>query len=169
MSYFFGYGSLVNLRTHSYLDPSPFEIKGWKRQWVSSTLRDVAFLSVIPSGDTTLQGMRASTQGIGWEQLDIREAGYYRHILSNTEMSMYVGDPNAIRTDIKQPILLSYLDCVIQGFLEHFSEAGVAKFFETTQGWEHPILDDRANPKYPRATQLSDHERALVDHYLAAV
>ena len=166
MAQFFGYGSLVNLRTHSYLDPLPTEISGWKRQWVSSALREVAFLSVTPSEGTTLQGMRASTEGIGWKELDIREEGYFRHKLPETDIQMYVGDPKAIRNDVKQPILLSYLDCVVQGFYEHFGEGGVEAFFTTTLNWEHPILNDREMPQYPRATQLSDLERQLVDLHL---
>jgi len=154
MTHFFGFGSLVNLRTHVYKDTQPTQIKGWKREWVSSRLRDVAFLSVTPSPDTTIQGMRASTEGIGWEALDIREEGYYRHVLPDEQMQMYIGDPNAIRRDVKQPILLSYLDVVAQGFHDHFGEQGVIDFFATTRNWDHPILDDRDTPLYPRATTL---------------
>lgn len=169
MTYFFGFGSLVNLQTHSYVDASPTEITGWKREWVSSRLRDFAFLSVTPSPETTLQGMRASTQGIGWDALDIREEGYYRHPLQGQDMQMYIGDPKAIRTDIKHPIQLSYLDCVVQGFHDHFGTDGVANFFATTQNWDHPILDDRDAPLYPRATVLTDTQRGLVDTHLATV
>ncbi len=30
---FFGYGSLVNLRTHGYDDPRPATLHGWRRVW----------------------------------------------------------------------------------------------------------------------------------------
>jgi hypothetical protein len=52
---------------------------------------------------------------------------------------------------------------VAQGFLREFGEAGVARFFETTQGWEAGIRNDRAAPLYPRAQVMTDRERALVN------
>ena len=47
--------------------------------------------------------------------------------------------------------------------------AGVSHFFETTDGWDAAILNDRADPVYPRHQALSKDERALVDRHLAAV
>jgi len=122
MTDFFGYGSLVNLQTHQYLNPRPTKIKGWKRKWVSSNIHDIAFLSVSPCDLTILQGMRASTKNIGWKALDLRETGYIRHNLDNYNMQMYIGDPEHIDHKIKKPILLSYLDCVIQGYYKHFGK-----------------------------------------------
>ena len=86
MTDFFGYGSLVNLQTHQYLNPRPTKIKGWKRKWVSSNIHDIAFLSVSPCDLTILHGMRASTKNIGWKALDLRETGYIRHSLDNYNM-----------------------------------------------------------------------------------
>jgi len=65
------------------------------------------------------------------------------------------------------PVLLSYLDVVVQGYLREFGEAGVRGFFDTTRGWDAPLLDDRAAPLYPRHRRLSDDERALTDAHLA--
>jgi hypothetical protein len=110
--------------------------------------------------------MSASTAGIGWEALDIREEGYNRHALHNTDMQMYIGSPDCILDGVKQPILLSYLDVVVQGYHTHFGKQGVADFFATTQNWDHPILHDRHDPQYPRAQQLSNEQRDLVDHHL---
>lgn len=166
MTNFFGYGSLVNLQTHKYLNPYPTEIKGWKREWVSSEIHDIAFLSVTPCNLTILQGMRASTESIGWDALDLREIGYKRHNLKEYNMQMYVVDPEYIDRTIKKPILLSYLDCVIQGFYRHFGKKGVTAFFQTTDNWDHPILDDRSSPQYPRATNLNEFELFLVNEHL---
>jgi hypothetical protein len=63
-------------------------------------------------------------------------------------------------------ILLSYLDVVVQGFLKEFGESGVTRFFDTTDGWNTPVLNDRNDPRYPRAQVLSTAETALVDHHL---
>ena len=66
------------------------------------------------------------------------------------------------------PILLSYLDVVIQGYLRHFGPDGVARFVATTEGWNAPVLNDRAAPLYPRAQRLTAAETGLVDTILQA-
>ena len=45
-----------------------------------------------------------------------------------------------------RPVLLSYVDVVVQGYLHEFGEDGVARFFETTDGWNAPMKNDRAEP-----------------------
>ena len=65
-----------------------------------------------------------------------------------------------------RPVLLSYVDVVVQGYLREFGEDGVARFFETTDGWDAPMRNDRANPLYPRHQVLSAEETALVDDWL---
>ena len=47
--------------------------------------------------------------------------------------------------------------------------AGVADFFATTDGWEAPILNDRAAPQYPRHQRLTGEEHELVDHWLGEI
>lgn len=48
-------------------------------------------------------------------------------------------------------VLLSYLDVVVQGYFREFGRKGVVHFFEMTEGWHAPVLNDRANPIYPCA------------------
>ncbi len=62
---------------------------------------------------------------------------------------------------------MSYLDVVIQGYLTEFGEEGAARFFETTSGWNAPLLNDRAAPLYPRAQSLTVDETAFIDQALA--
>ena len=66
-------------------------------------------------------------------------------------------------------MLLSYIDVVVQGYLREFGEAGVARFFDTTDGWNAPIADDRADPVYGRHQRLNSNERGLVHDHLHAV
>ena len=67
------------------------------------------------------------------------------------------------------PIALSYLDVVVQGYLAEFGEAGVARFFETTDGWDAPVLNDRDAPIYRRHRPSSAKERRLVSDHLSAL
>ena len=88
----------------------------------------------------------------------------------NPELAIYA-IPEATRfpPTPDHPILLSYLDVVLQGYLHVFGEAGVQHFMETTDGWDTDVLNDRANPIYPRAQSLSADEIALVDACLTQV
>ena len=174
---FFGYGSLVNVATHAYLDARPARLAGWRRRWVSTSLRPVAYLSVEP-WEGEIAGLVADVPGGDWAALDAREAAYDKHPVtvhlqacgSASAARVYAVAPaHAAPPDTAHPVLLSYIDTVVEGFLDVYGEAGVAEFFASTAGWHCPIRDDRAAPVYPRATPLKAHVRALVDGYLAEV
>ena len=167
---FFGYGSLVNLATHDYRNPRKTTVRGWRRQWVRSLKRDASFLSVVQDPHSSIQGMIADVSDIGWNALDARESAYKRHALQSpdhTGVQIYIANPDHIDpTAQDKPILLSYIDCVIQGFLTHFGTRGVAAFFDSTTGWERSVKDDRKAPIYPRAQVLSTAQTELVDTHL---
>ncbi len=176
-SYFFGYGSLVNHSTHSYEDAHPARLTGWRREWRHTDLRPIAFLTAVPDDTCVIDGIIAHVPGDNWTALDEREFAYKRVITTPTvshpksdpiEIAVYTSRPdNGMPPDVRHPILLSYIDVVVQGYLAQFGEQGVAAFFASTHGWDAPILNDRATPQYPRHRLLSPTETALVDHHLA--
>lgn len=169
--YFFGYGSLVNRATHDYTRASRARVRGWARVWRGTSLRRVAYLSAVEAPGVEIEGLIAAVPGADWRALDARERAYARHPLAMVDhdhpealdIMIYKVEAHHISTAAAHPILLSYLDVVVQGYLREFGEAGVARFFETTTGWEVGVLDDRATPQYPRAQVTTDRERALVD------
>ncbi len=175
--YFFGYGSLVNRSTHDFANPQPAQLHGWCRSWRHTDLRAVAFLTAIPAPGCMIDGMIAHVPGGDWQALDKREWAYdrlpvngaIRHDLDpDIDVAVYAvpADRHRLPTD-RYPILLSYIDVVVQGYLREFGPAGAERFFSTTQGWEIPVINDRAAPRYPRHRQLSGHETAVVDDGLA--
>ena len=170
---FFGYGSLVNTATHSYGNPRPARVFGWRRQWVQSNARNVAFLSVTRDPLSKIDGLVADIGDLGWDALDEREAAYDRLALDQAGLEgvqMYRASPEHMAPlGSGQPILLSYLDCVVQGFLQHFGEDGVRDFFRSTSGWDTPVLNDREAPIYPRAQVLSQSETEMVNDHLVAI
>ncbi len=170
---FFGYGSLVNTATHDFTDRRAATLKGWRRVWQSTSLRDTAFLSVERHPDFEIDGLIAHVSAEKWSDLDAREAAYARvdvtHALQTDHpTAVYRVNANlATPTATNTPILLSYLDVVVQGYLREFGPQGVARFFASTHGWDAPILNDRDSPRYPRRQTLSAQETALVDACLA--
>jgi len=177
--FFFGYGSLVNRATHDYPEAHPATLTGWRRAWRHTRLRPLAFLTAVPAEGHVIDGLVAHVPGDDWAALDVRERAYDRmpvtgrttHPLSRPiEVQVYaIPDGRHGVPDEIHPVLLSYIDVVVQGYLREFGEAGVARFFATTDGWNAPILDDRAEPVYPRHQRLAASERDLVNDGLLGV
>ena len=168
----------MNRRTHVYRDAHPATLKGWRRCWRHIADLDTAFLTATPSADDEIEGLIAAVPGADWTALDEREMHYARvntggvvHGLDFAPEVQHYHAPLDLNTpaDGLRPILLSYLDVVVQGYLTEHGEAGVDRFFETTDGWDAPVLNDRATPRYPRHQVLSDAELDLVDRHLAVI
>ena len=168
---FFGYGSLVNRATQDYPGVKRATVSGWRRAWRHTGARMVAFLTAVPCPNTRIDGLLAEVPGGDWAALDAREWAYIRAPVEPGRGAQIYHIPADLHTAPSQthPILLSYLDVVVQGYLNEFREAGVTRFFATTDGWEAPIINDRTAPQYPRTQQLSPDETALVDAMLSDV
>lgn len=175
--FFFGYGSLVNRHTHLYTDAHRARVRGWRRAWVQTQIRETPFLTAIPCANSAIDGLVARVPGADWAALDLREAGYDRHGLSPVDLDVEgdhtppaqiyaVSTEHMIDPAQKSPIVMSYLDVVVQGYLEEFGEEGAHAFFTSTDGWDTPVLNDRASPRYERHQSLTASERAFVDHHL---
>jgi hypothetical protein len=172
--FFFGYGSLVNRGTHAFPRAARARARGWARMWKRTRLRKLAFLTAVEAPGQEIEGLIAAVPGADWAALDLREYAYDRHKVveidhdhgaeTPLDVQIYRTKPehDADGSD-EHPILLSYLDTVVQGYLTEFGEAGARRFFETTAGWEAPVLDDRAEPIYSRVTRLTTDERDFVD------
>lgn len=172
--FFFGYGSLVNCATHEYTQPKPAKVTGWRRKWRHTNLRDVAFLTVEKAPDQVIDGLIAAVPGGDWAALDIRERAYDRLFLadhlvahdhpSQISVQMYkTKSENDAAPSVRHPILQSYLDTVLKGYLDVFGEQGVHDFFTSTDGWDAPIINDRNNPIYPRHSALPSEIIVFID------
>jgi len=172
--HFFGYGSLVNRRTHAYAPAHRATLPGWRREWRATALRPAAFLTARPCEGSEIDGLVAPVPRGDWRPLDTREEGYARidaglvtHALRPAPQIAVYSIPPRDDDRANCPILLSYLDVVVQGFLNEFGDDGVTRFTQTTDNWSLPVADDRHAPLYPRAQTLARAERALIDRWLA--
>ena len=176
-SYFFGYGSLLNINTHTYRSHERAYITGWQRRWSHTVFRDIPYLSVYPVVGGKIHGLVALVPNNDWKALDVRETGYKRKYTkctvgsksNNNTQIYYVPTTNLTKKDTNKGILLSYLDCVIQGYLHQFGEEVAAEFFTSTDGWDICVTDDRLQPIYPRSVNLTTSERVFVDHHLLKI
>ena len=156
---FFGYGSLVNIATHDYPDPQPALLRGWRRAWVETNVRDLAFLSCTPSDGTDVQGLIATVPDGNWTALDDREFAYRRlsansSVAHNSDFELdvhvYSVVAGAQAANLPpNPVWLSYLDVVIQGYLNQFGTEGVEAFFATTDVGRVRLSTTGAHPNIP--------------------
>lgn len=175
-AYVFGYGSLVNRATHDYANAHPARLAGWRRAWRHVEGRTVAFLTAVPDPASEIDGLVAGVPDDAWDALDLRERSYLREVASNVahalgeeaQVWLYHAPSHLHRPHSEaHPILLSYLDAVVQGFFREYGAEGVRRFFATTDGWDAPILNDRAAPRYPRHQPLTAEETELSDSCLS--
>jgi|APThiThiocy_cv2_1041547.scaffolds.fasta_scaffold00163_136 hypothetical protein len=177
---YFGYGSLVNratLRT-DIVDMVPARLVGWRRCWRPRPDMPgfpAALLTVRREPGACCDGVLILDRAENLASVDAREARYRRIPLSDAELEfpralgadvatyVYEADPDLPPHREPPLILQSYLDAVMQGFLHMHGEEGLRRFFVETEGFETPMLIDRATPAYPRAVALSAAEAALFD------
>ncbi|MBA4783911.1 MAG: gamma-glutamylcyclotransferase [Rhizobiales bacterium] len=177
--YVFGYGSLVNAQTHNYTQTHKASLVGWRRVWRRTHRRDLAYLTIVPDPATRLIGVIARVAMEDWDALDLREQAYDRlslgtevdhPLLSPVDLVVYsIPECDLMPASATHPILMTYLDAVLHGYLQAYGEEGIDHFIETTDGWETPILNDRDNPLYPRAVPISDEAKRFFDARLKAV
>ncbi len=185
---YFGYGSLVNRATHrtDIIGYSKVTLKGWRREWLArpnNSFGKVVLLSVKRCENSEIDGLVVIDHARNQASLDERESNYDRHIVAEssiTEHNSTIGDINTIRAKEKtsiyvaipfpQPeeyeqyrILRSYLDAVMQGYLNKFGQEGVARFVNSTDNFEIGVREDRKDPRYPRSVATTQKEQSLFE------
>lgn len=134
---------------------------------------------VVPAG---IDGVLVRLPREQLPQLDAREAGYDRLSLPlsdfvlSAELLRQLDEEgvdsimvyrshtdNRVLADHDHPVLQSYVDCVMAGYLHRFGQQGVRDMVSSTRGWECPLFDDRADPFYPRWVEVDDAGRACFD------
>lgn len=185
MSKIFAYGSLLNKNTWSFeADIELVCLKGWIRQWrqiIQTDKGKICALSISPNLSTSIEGILLNVDQSALLAINERETGYDKTLLeyenfkaqrTNIQLSgksiiTYTGSSETTAwANQKAPILLSYIDVVAKGYFDVFGWEGVNNFFESTQGWQLPILDDRKTPIYPRAQELDKKFLNQIDQQL---
>jgi len=176
---YFGYGSLVNPDARmADRDFQPAILSGWRRSWSLSGLYQdkgprICGLTIEPADGSEIEGVVATRASSDWSDLDERERRYNRtplqpdrlHGVAPGETSVYISKPEHLQPATPDnQFLQSYCDCVMQGYLRVFGEAGMNRFIATTAHWTPGAMRlDRGDPMYPRAVQLTSKETTLID------
>lgn len=167
--YIFGYGSLINEESRAKSGHSgkaiPVIVYGIKRSW-SVNIKDhnLTVLGARFDKSSKCNGVIVKIPDGELHKFDKRELpfGYKRIALSSKEIIpisgkvpkgniwVYVEKEHFLPTK-RFPIAQSYVDVVLQGCLE-ISKDFARDFITLTDNWDYPWINDRNNPKYPRAS-----------------
>ncbi|WP_394689080.1 gamma-glutamylcyclotransferase family protein [Hoeflea sp.] len=172
-------------------------LKGWRRTWrprpdmgptPGVNLPDglmPALLTAERAADQAIDGLLVIDLADNLGHVDEREFRYHRRDLtlddlevsdlSLSELSgggiaLHVYEARSEPLPVSGPshILCSYLDAVMQGFLNEFGTAGLHRFVAETDAFHTPIFEDRHAPVYPRAVSLSREEIEVFDAALTS-
>lgn len=183
---YFGYGSLVNRDTRPDAEQATnVVLNGWQRVWnhrvsQNDSRHPCTSLSIEPA-EGFIEGVLVQIAECDLPVLDQREYGYERIRLAATDFvipenldvqEVYVYRSlahNRHLADEHHPVVQSYVDCVMAGYLKRFEEDGLQRFLHSTRGWDRPLLKDRHAPTYPRHVPLPAQHHARFDDLLAPV
>jgi len=174
--YIFGYGSLINPDSRAKTGQTgrswPAKVSGYQRHWsVMSPEFGMSSVAVIPFENSVCNGVLVEVNESELPLFDEREAGYTRAKIAASQIQGYtdtlpggtiwIYHTQQINPPCDQaPIALSYADVILAGCLS-IGEAFAAEFIENTSGWQHALLNDRQQPRYPRVqTSLDTHSLA---------
>jgi hypothetical protein len=143
-----------------------------------------SLLSAHRAEEASIDGVLIIDLAVNLPVIDTREFRYHRRDITLAELSLdieraeretglrldaatrlhvYEARTEHPGADGPSPILRSYLDAVMQGFLHAFGEEGVHRFVAETEAFHLPIHEDRHEPLYPRAVSLTATETELFD------
>lgn len=164
--FIFGYGSLINATSRAKTGETgqvwPVRITGYQRNWsVMSAEFGMSSVAVIPVLEAHCNGVLIEIDESEIPAFDQRERGYKRSQVHFEQLSAYQQQslPEGIvwiyhsheiaKPTDDCPITLSYVDVILSGCLD-LGDAFANDFLSLTQGWHHPVINDRRTPRYPR-------------------
>lgn len=164
--YIFGYGSLINSLSRAVTGESgsvlPVKVSGYERSWsVMSPDFGMSSVAVVQREGALCNGVLVEVPESEIPHFDLRERGYQRARIDAHQIQTYqeVELPEGtlwiyhaceiVAPTQNCPIALSYADVILAGCIEHGHDFAL-EFIALTKGWEHPALNDRIAPRYPR-------------------
>lgn len=167
--YIFGYGSLVNSESRAASLKCQKSVVaarispefGYKRVWNYRGPGFTALGLVKTENATSINGIIYGVDESNMDILDEREKDYIRvevpwelvesvdwmHLPKDGHLWIYV-PINCYPPSPNYPLLQSYIDTCVTGFLE-YSEEFAIEFLETTEGWSPYWLNDRILARRP--------------------
>ena len=161
------YGSLISSESRAKTGETgqvwPVKLHGFQRHWaVVDPAMDMSSVAIKKADGQACNGILVAVKEDQIALFDQREIGYQRSQVTKEQLASYHEEPLPEGTywvyhtdeinhpEEANPIALSYVDVILSGCLEH-GDAFALDFLALTKGWQSPLINDRPEPRYPRA------------------
>ncbi len=186
--YIFGYGSLISSesrnKTGATNEAWPVRMSGVQRGWNLVVPHFcMSAVGAYRKDGATCNGVLVSVLEQEFPKFDEQEIpyGYVRNEvnpydveflkegeLTGKDTAWIYTTSNPGTPTQEAPIVQSYVDVILDGCME-FGLDFAKEFIITTKGWEMPWVNDRKNPRYPRASAFSHDRLLLIEGTLQAL
>ncbi|WP_438863626.1 gamma-glutamylcyclotransferase [Neptunicella sp.] len=183
-----GYGSLLSHDSrwrYSALNTEviPVSVQGWQRSWITRNIEEQqSHVGAVAQPGASLNGVLVPTATIS-DSLRQREKDYRFAPVSLAQLTLQV-QPAQLTPLVEQlhnrkiwlcqsldshpansdfPIMQTYLDTCLVGCFENGGDDFARAFIQTTQGWNSGWVDDRGEPRYPRAAKVTPAQQERID------
>jgi hypothetical protein len=186
-----GYGSLLNRDSrhrHSGIAHECIEaiVLGFQRGWVTRAYHEQqTYLGVWPDPAAKINVQLVPTSinpelrqrerdyrfvPVAPEQLEFSLSEQHQQRLLEwlADKSIWICETlEILPANPDYPVSQTYIDTCLAGCLQQGGEGSAHTFIATTDYWQHPRLNDRNAPIYPRYGNISRAERELIDTLLS--
>jgi len=186
-----GYGSLLSKDSRErysniFTQGIPVTVEGFERAWVTRSLsekqtyvgatpnkRESLNAQLIPTTlNPTLQArekdyrfVSVTSENVIFNNIDSQ----YRALLIEqlSPFSLWICETlDCHEPSQAYPVHQTYIDTCLAGCLEHGGIYEAKAFVANTKLWDHPRINDRANPLYPRSARVSSDVHQIIDMLL---
>ena len=192
-----GYGSLLSASSRTLHSDNPHpalavEVTGFKREWITRAFHESqTYVGAIADQESVINAhcvpfaLNPKLQSrerdyrfveVGLAQVNALNCPNVNLIeqLQKPDVSLWICESlDVYPSNAEHPIYQSYIDTCLSGCISHFDghnkEFGLQHarhFIRSTGGWQH-IVDDRADPQYPRHAMIDAYMQSLIDSLLA--
>ncbi|MDC8832397.1 gamma-glutamylcyclotransferase [Alteromonas gilva] len=187
-----GYGSLMNgdsRRRHSDIPHQGIEVEifGFERAWITRSQSEMqTYVGATAKPDSWLNAQLVPTlldpalqkreqdyqfTPVALEQLNFELESDVTKRLTEwlSQRDIWICESLAMQPPEPDfPVNQSYIDTCLAGCLELGGMAAAQRFIDSTRGWDHNRCNDRSDPRYPRAANVSSEMQAVIDTMLQA-
>ena len=185
-----GYGSLLSKdsreRYSNIFTPGiPVTVSGFERAWVTRSLHEKqTYVGAVANAHSKLNAQLIPTQinpalqerekDYRFVEVSAKALNFHQHKGSASlddvlaQFTFWICETlDCTQANDAYPVHQTYVDTCLSGCLEHGGIEEAERFIVHTSLWEHPRVNDRANPKYPRAAVVNPDHFEHIDRLLA--
>lgn len=187
-----GYGSLLSKdsreRYSNIFTPGiPVTVSGFERAWVTRSLYEKqTYVGAVANAHSKLNGQLIPTKinpalqerEKDYRFVEVSPKALHFHLHQNkgsaalndvlSQFTFWICETlDCAKANDAYPVHQTYIDTCLSGCLEHGGIEEAERFIAHTSLWEHPRVNDRADPKYPRAAAVSTEHLEHIDRLLS--